>query len=238
MSLIAGELRKLLTVRTALWFVLGSMVLALVNAFVVGLASGVLDEVAEKEEALGGMPILMLFFGSVAVAAGYRHHTAAPAVLLSGRSPAYVSAARLFATTVVGAHLALLTTGAAFTAGIPILAHQPGPDLTVSQLVPLFGWAVLAGTLSVLLGGAVGGLLRRQTAAVVVGVVIYFVAPSLVGMLDASAVDYTPFGSMQVLTKAVHGAEHSLPASALALAVWALVPAALMVSIDRRRDLV
>lgn len=238
MTLIAGELRKLLTIRMALWFALGSLFLAAVNAVVVGLASGRLDAVAEKEEALGGMPLLLLFFGAVAVTSEYRHRTAAPAVLASGRDPGTVAAARLAATLIVGTGLALLTTGTSFAVGVPILAeHQPGPDLTVARLASVASLCVLAGMLSVLVGAALGGLLRNQIAAVVAGIVVSFVVPSLIGTIDASAVDYTPFGSLQVLTYGVHGPAHSLPASALALAGWAAALAAFAVLAERRRDL-
>jgi hypothetical protein len=149
-----------------------------------------------------------------------------------------VTAARLTATLIVGLGLALLTTGASFALGVPILAlHQPGPDLTAAQLIPVAAGCVLAGTLSVLVGAALGGILRNQIAAVVAGIVVYFVAPSLIGTVNAEAVDYTPFGSLQVLTRGVHGAAHSLPASALALAVWAVALAAFAVLPDRHRDL-
>jgi ABC-2 type transport system permease protein len=238
MTLIAGEVRKLLTIRTALWFALASVALAVLNVLVVSLASGTLDEAGEKQEALGGMPLLLLFFGAVAVTAEFRHRTAAPTVLVSGREPGTVTAARLTATLIVGLGLALLTTGASFALGVPVLAmHQPGPDLTAAQLIPLAAGCVLAGTLSVLVGAALGGLLRNQVAAVVAGIVVYFVPPSLIGTVNAEAVDYTPFGSLQVLTRGVHGATHSLPASALALAVWAVALAAFAVLADRHRDL-
>jgi hypothetical protein len=56
-------------------------------------------------------------------------------------------------------------------------------------------------------------------------------------MISSSAVDYTPFGSLQVLTRGVHGSTHSLPASALALAAWAVGLAAFAVLAERHRDL-
>ncbi|MFC6022101.1 hypothetical protein ACFP2T_38805 [Plantactinospora solaniradicis] len=118
MTLIVGEVRKLLTIRTALWFGLASVALAVLNVVLVSLASGTLDEISEKQEALGGMPLLLLFFGAVAVTAEYRHRTAAPAVLVSGRDPGAVAAARLGATVVVGLGLAVLTTGASFALGV------------------------------------------------------------------------------------------------------------------------
>jgi len=238
-TLVAAELRKLLTIRTALWFALGSVALAGLNAVIVGLASGTLDEVGEKEEALGGMPVLLLFFGLVTVTAEWRHHTAAPAVLLSGRSPRAVTVARLTATTIVGIGLALLTIGAACAAAVPILdIHQPGPALTTAQILSVAGGSALAGALSVMLGAALGGLLRNQILAIVTGVVLYFIAPSLIGMVDASAVDDTPFGGLQVLTRGVHGASHSLLASGFALVVWALGLALIAVLAEDRRDLV
>jgi ABC-2 type transport system permease protein len=101
----------------------------------------------------------------------------------------------------------------------------------------LAGGCVLAGTLSVLVGAGLGGLLRNQIAAVVAGIVVYFVAPSLVAMINASAADYTPFGSLEVLTRGVHGATHSVPAAALTLAAWAVGLAVSAVIAERHRDL-
>ncbi|QMW65302.1 ABC transporter permease [Mumia sp. ZJ1417] len=238
MRIAVGEVRKLLTIRTPLWFALGSVVLAILNVVAVGLASGTLDEIGEKEEALGGMPMLLLFFGAVAVTAEFRHRTAAPTVLVSGTSSTTVTAVRLGATLVVGLAVAVLTTVAAFALGVPIVnGHHPGPDLTADHLVPLAAGCVLAGALSVLIGAALGALLRNQIAAVVAGIVVYFVAPPLVGTIDASAVDYTPSGSMQVLTRGVHGATHSFSESATALAAWAVGLTLIAILAESRRDL-
>ena len=238
MSLVAGELRKVFTTRTVLWFALVSVLLAGVNVAVVGLASGTLDEAGEKQEALGGMPVLLLLFGVVAAAGEYRHRTVAPAVLATGRDPRALLVARLSAHAVVGLALATLMTGTAFALGVPILAtRHPGPDLTVGQLTELAGGCLLAGVLSVLLGAAAGTALRSQVAGLVGAVVVAFLVTPMVGMMDESAVDYTPFGSVEVLTRAAHGPSHSLIGAGVALTTWVLVVVAVSCVLERRRDL-
>ena len=46
---------------------------------IIAVASGTLNDVPEKEEALSGLPILLLLWGLVGAAGEYRHRTAAPA---------------------------------------------------------------------------------------------------------------------------------------------------------------
>jgi hypothetical protein len=54
-GLLRGELLKSLTTR-ALWgFTAGGIAFTVLNAVIVALASGTLDEVPEKEEALSGL---------------------------------------------------------------------------------------------------------------------------------------------------------------------------------------
>lgn len=56
----------------------GGIAFTVLNAVIVALASGTIDEVPEKEEALAGLPILLLLWGLVGAAGEYRHRTAAP----------------------------------------------------------------------------------------------------------------------------------------------------------------
>lgn len=61
--LLRGELIKTVTTRTVLGFAVGTVAFAALNALVVAAWSGTLDEVAEKEEALSAMPVLLLLWG-------------------------------------------------------------------------------------------------------------------------------------------------------------------------------
>lgn len=83
--LVRGELIKTVTTRTVLGFAVGGVAFTVVNVLAVAVASGTLDEVPEKEEALSGLPILLLLWGLVGAAGEYRHRTAAPAALVGRR---------------------------------------------------------------------------------------------------------------------------------------------------------
>jgi len=48
------------------------------NVVIIALASGTLDDLGEKEEALSGMPLLLLLLRAVGAAGEFRHRTAAP----------------------------------------------------------------------------------------------------------------------------------------------------------------
>jgi ABC-2 type transport system permease protein len=94
--LLRGELRKLLTTRTLLAYALADVAMSLFNVVVVTVASGDLDELGEKQEALASLPILLLLPGLVGAAGEYRHRTAVLAVTLAaglasvGHAPALV----------------------------------------------------------------------------------------------------------------------------------------------------
>ena len=81
-TLIRGELIKATTTRTI--FAYGAMAVALAVAQVLVLilpAWGDPMSLADKTEAIAGLPLLVLLFGLVGAAGEYRHRTAAPAAL-------------------------------------------------------------------------------------------------------------------------------------------------------------
>ena len=84
-TLIRGELIKATTTRTI--FAYGALAVALAVAQVLVSilpAWGDPMSLADKTEAIAGLPLLVLLLGLVGAAGEYRHRTAAPATLVAG----------------------------------------------------------------------------------------------------------------------------------------------------------
>lgn len=235
--LIRGELGKIVTVRTWLAFTAAGVLLAVANVVIVALASGTLDEVGEKEEALASLPILVLVLGVVGATGEYRHRTAAPAALVARCGRGRLLLARATAYAVAGLLVGSLTTGVSLALGLPLLRRQPGPDLTAGEVVAVASGCVVAAVLSVILGVALGALVRHQVAGVVGALVLNFVANPLASMLDESAANYTPFGASSVLSRMTHNTALSVDGAAVVLAGWTALLLAGAVLSERRRDL-
>ncbi|MBL7502663.1 ABC transporter permease [Frankia sp. CNm7] len=236
--LVRGELIKVLSTRTALAFTAASVGLTAANVVVVALASGTLDEVGEKEEALSGMPILLLLLGAVGAAGEFRHRTAAPAALASGASRERLLLARAVAYAIAGLVAGTLMVGVSLGAGLPLLARQPGPDLGAGEIAGVAGGLLASSVLATVIGVAVGALVRDQILAAVGALVLTFVVNPLIDLLREGASDYTPLGAVAVLTRMAHGTGRvSLTAAAVVLAAWAAGLLAAAVAGERRRDL-
>ncbi len=236
--LIRGELLKIVSTRTAVAFAVASIALTAANVVIVALASGTLDEVGEKEEALSGMPILLLVLGAVGAAGEFRHRTAAPAALASGASREGLLAARATAYAVAGLIIGLLMVAVSLGFGLPLLGRQPGPGLTAQEVTGVAAGLLGSSALATMIGVAVGALVRNQILAAVGALILTFVVNPLLDLTRAGTSDYTPFGAVAVLTRMVHGSAHlSLPAAAVVLGAWTagLLAAALVG--ERRRDL-
>ncbi|MCK9926611.1 ABC transporter permease [Frankia sp. Mgl5] len=236
--LVRGELIKIVSTRTALAFAVTSVALTAANAMIVALASGTLDEVGEKEEALSGMPILLLLLGAVGAAGEFRHRTAAPAALASGASRERLLLARAMAYSITGLVVGTLMVAVSLGAGLPLLSRQPGPDLSAGEMtgvaVGLLGSSVLA----TMIGVAVGALLRNQILAAVGVLILTFVMNPLLDRVRDGSSDYTPLGAVAVLTRMVHGpARISLAAAAIVLGAWTVGLMAAALAGERRRDL-
>jgi ABC-2 type transport system permease protein len=236
-GLFRGEFSKTLSTRTLYAFLLGGVGFSLLNAFVVGAASGTLDDVSEKEEALSCLPILMLVWGLVGAAGEYRHRTAAPAAMVARHGRGTLLFARLSAYAVTGVGLGLLMTGAGLALGLPLLSDQPGPALDAGQIGSVVAGNLVACLLSAVLGAAIGALVRNQIVGVVVLLVVNFAVIPLVAGSNEGLTNLTPFGASSVLTRMTHNTTISVTVAALVLAGWTVAIAAAALAGERRRDL-
>ncbi|SNQ51354.1 ABC transporter permease [Frankia canadensis] len=236
--LVRGELIKILSTRTALAFAVTSVALTAANAMIVAVASGTLDEVGEKEEALSGMPILLLLLGAVGVAGEFRHRTAAPAALASGTSRERLLLARATAYAITGLVVGTLMVAVSLGAGLPLLGRQPGPDLGAGEVTGVALGLLGSSVLATVIGVAVGALLRNQILAAVGALILTFVLNPLFDRVREGSSDYTPLGAVAVLTRMVHGPTRiSLAAAAIVLGVWTVGLMAAALAGERRRDL-
>ena len=232
--LLKGELQKLLSTRTLLGYAIAGVALTVANVVIVALASGELDEVGEKQEALAGLPILLLVLGLVGE---HRHRTAAPAALVARVDRGRLLSVRIAAYALAGLAVGGLMVAVSLGLGLALLADQPGPALTVGEVVPVAAGCLAAAVLSAIMGAALGALVRNQVAGVVGALMLNFVMNPLIAIVDESAAEYTPFGASAVLAGMTHNTPLSAPAAALVLVAWTLPLVAAATILERRRDL-
>lgn len=235
--LLRGELIKTVTTRTVLGFAVGGIAFAVLNVVVIAVASGALDEVPEKEEALSGLPILLLLWGLVGTAGEYRHRTAAPAALVGRHDRGVVLAARIVAYALTGLLLATLTTVVSVGLALPLLRDDPGPDLTAGDVGAVVAGNLVAFVLSAILGAALGALIRSPVLGVVIVLIVNFAVVPLLSGVWESGVNLTPFGAAGILSRMTHHTTLSVVTAGWVLAAWTVAVTLVAVIVERRRDL-
>ena len=134
-ALIRGELIKTVTTRTLFGYAAIGVALAIANVLILTLSEDLVT-VADKQEAIAGLPMLLILFGLVGAAGEYRHRTAAPAALAAGGRRGRLLLARAGAYAVTGLVLGTLTVAVALALGLPLLAGEPGPGLGSDEIAP------------------------------------------------------------------------------------------------------
>jgi ABC-2 type transport system permease protein len=236
-ALIRGELIKTVSTRTLLGYAVIGVALAIANVVIVTQFSGDLDTVSDKQEAIAGLPIIVLLFGLVGATGEYRHRTAAPAALAAGRDRALLLLARAGAYAVTGLAVGALMVAVALVLGLPVLAAHPGPGLGSHDVALVAGGSLIAAALSAIMGVAVGALVRNQVAGVVGALILAFVVSPLIATIDETAVEFTPFGAAFALAGDPQAGTLSWGEDALLLVAWTLPLMIAAILAERRRDL-
>jgi hypothetical protein len=97
---------------------------------------------------------------------------------------------------------------------------------------------VASSALAVLVGVAVGALIRNQVLAGVGALILTFVVNPMIDLVRAGGSDYTPLGAVAVLTRMSHGPDRvSLLVAAIVLGTWTVGLLAVALAGERRRDL-
>lgn len=235
-ALIRGELIKTVTTRTLLGYAAIGVALAIGNVLILALSKDLVTA-ADKQEAIAGLPILLVLFGVVGAAGEYRHRTAAPAALVAGGGRGRVLLARAGAYAVTGLAVGALTVTAALALGLPLLGSEPGPGLGSGEIASVAAGSIVGAALCAIMGVAAGALVRNQVAGVVGALILIFVVTPLLNIVNETAVEYTPFGAATVLAGEPNAGSLSWGGAALVVAVWTVPLLLAAIVAERRRDL-
>jgi ABC-2 type transport system permease protein len=236
-ALMRGELIKTVTTRTLFGYAALGVALAIANVLIMTLSKD-LFTVADKQEAIAGLPMLLILFGLVGAAGEYRHRTAAPAALAAGGRRGRLLLARAGAYAVSGLLLGTLTAAVGLALGLPLLSSEPGSGLGFGKVAVVAAGSILGAGLCAIMGVAAGALVRNQVAGVVGALILIFIGMPLLNVADETAAEVTPFGAAVVLAgdPAVGGTLSSGEAG-LVLAAWAVPLLVTAIVVERRRDL-
>lgn len=232
-ALLTGELIKTVTTRTLFGYAVIGVALAVGNVLILTLSED-LATVADKQEAIAGLPIMLVLFGLVGAAGEYRHGTAAPAVLAAGRGRGRLLLARAGAYAVAGLAVGALTAGATLALGLPLLGSEPGPGVGSGEIASVAVGSIIGAGLCAIMGAAAGALVRVQ---VVGALILMFVVTPLLNIVNETAVEYTPFGAAVVLAGDPKGSL-SWGGAGLVVAAWTVALLLAAILVERRRDLV
>lgn len=245
LRLLRAELRKLSTTKLPWGFLAVLAAIAALDAAVVIWGTDMdgsktfISTAADQQSLMAFAANAMIgtgLFGAIAVAREFGHNTVVPTFLTCPRRYRAVLA-QFAAISLVGGALGLVGE-ALIIAGVA--AALPSTDYgflvsgsAVLQLLVASTWAGAAGAL---LGGGLGALVRNVGGAVTAAVVLLFIVPPLVVQLLSDAASWLP----DALNRVVAGVtdQVSVPAAVLALAAWAVIPAALGLVAIQRRDVV
>jgi hypothetical protein len=235
-ALLRGELIKVVTTRTVLGYAALGVAVAIANALIITLSRD-LTTAADKQEAIAGIPMLLILFGLVGAAGEYRHRTAAPAAVAAGGRRGRLLLARAGAYALTGIILGALATGVALTLGLPLLSGEPGPSLGSGQIAAVATGSVVGAALCAIMGVAAGALVRSQVAGVVGALTLMFIATPLLIQVNEKAAELTPFGAAVTLAGDPTADKLSWGSAGLVLAAWTLPLLLAAIVVERRRDL-
>jgi hypothetical protein len=234
--LVRGEMIKVRTTRTALGFGVASVLLVLALALITILA-GDPTTVQQKKDALnlgGALCIPLLLFGIVGATGEYRHRTLAPAVLIAP-DRLRLAVARLIAYLATAFLVGVAMAVVALLVGVPLLAGQPGPDLTGADYRAIVLGGIGAALLVTALGVGVGMVVKNQVAGVVGALVWLIILAPVLTLIDDWLVKTLILDAAAALGGS--GSEEVTTAgAALVLGVWAAVFVLAGLAFERRRD--
>ena len=245
LRLVRAEIRKLTTTKLPWGFLAVLVVIAGIDAAVVVFGTdmdgtkGFIATAADQQSLMAFAFNAMLgtaFFGAIAVAREYGHHTVVPTFLISPKR-ARATLAQLTAVLVGGALLGLI--GQALIIARVALAL---PTTSFGFLVPagdvarLLAASTFAGAVGAILGAGLGAVIRNLGGAVTAAVLMLFMIPPLVVQLVSDAASWIP----PALGTAISGVTTDVNtwAAAAVLLAWGLVPAVVGLIVVQRRDVV
>lgn len=243
--LIRSELRKLTSTKMPFVFLLVLVVIAALNAFAV-VAGTDMDGSKGFIATAADQQSLMAFafnafmgaglFGAIAIAREYGHHTVVPTFLASPRRHRAVLA-QFTAVAGVGALLSLIGAALTVTAvAVALPTTEYGFLVPVGDVVRIISASAFAGAAGAILGAGVGAVVRNVGGAVTGTVLLLMIVPPLIVQLAGDTASWMP----GVLANVVSGTatEVTVPAAAVAIALWGIIPAVIGLVAVHRRDVV
>jgi ABC-type transport system involved in multi-copper enzyme maturation permease subunit len=245
LRLVRGEIRKLTTTKMPWGFLAVLVFIAGLDAAVVAFGTDMdgskafISTAADQKSLMAFAFNAMLgtaLFGAIAVAREFGHGTVVPTFLMSPRRPRAVLA-QLTAVLMAGAVLALvgqmlIIVGVALALPTTKYAFM----VSAGDLTQLLAASAFAGVIGAVLGAGLGAVIRNLGGAVASAILVLFVLPPLAVQLFNDAASWIPPTLFAVISGV--GTEVSLWAALMAVAAWALVPAAAGLMAVQRRDVV
>jgi hypothetical protein len=235
-ALMTGELIKTVTTRILFGYTAIGLALAIGNVLILTLSEDLVTA-ADKQEAIAGLPVMLLLFGLVGAAGEYRHRTAAPAALAAGPGRARLLLARACAYALTGLAVGALTAAASLALGLPLLSSEPGPGVGSGAIASVTVGSIVGAALCASMGVAAGALVRSQVVGVVGALILMFVVTPLLNLVNETVLVYTPFGAAVVLAGDPNTGSLSGGGAALVLATWTVALLLLASLAETRRDL-
>jgi ABC-2 type transport system permease protein len=248
MNLVRAEFFKLRTTRmfygialAALALVPISVALTIVNADG-SAATPALDTsegVRSVMSAASAGTIVVLIIGILMMAGEFRHNTATSTFLVTPDRKRVI-AAKLVASSLVGAALATIASALTLAVALPWLAikHVEVSVFSGDVAFVLVG-AIAATSLYALVGVGLGSLIRNQTAAVVVALLWVMVVEGLLISFVSDVGKWLPGGAVAALTGSatLHGNLLPMWGGALLFAAYGLVFATAGTRFVMQRDI-
>lgn len=243
--LLRAELRKLTSTRMPWAFLVVLVAIAAMNAIAVMFGTDFdgsktfISTAADQQSLMAfAANALMIagLFGAIAIAREYGDGTVIPTFLASPRRHRAVLA-QLAAVAIGGAVLGLVGTAlTALAIALSLPATEFGFMVSVGGVVRFTAAATFTGAAGAVLGAGIGAVVRNVGGAVTGTVLILFIAPPLIVQMASGASSWVPNTLANVLSGV--SSDVNLLAAIVAVAAWALVPAAIGLLSVQRRDVV
>jgi len=244
LRLVRAEIRKLTTTKLPWGFLAVLVVIAGLDAAVVAFGTDMdgskafVATAADQQSLMAFAFNAMLgtaLFGAIAAAREYGHGTVVPTFLTCPRRPRAVLA-QLAAVLFAGAALALVGQALMIAAvALALRSTQYGLMVSAGDITQLLAASALAGAIGAVLGAGLGVVIRNVGGAVTTAVLVLFVIPPLAVQLVNDAGSWIPTTLFAVISGV--STDVSMWAALMAVAAWALVPAAAGIMAVQRRDI-
>lgn len=239
-ALVSAELLKLRTTRTAIGFLIATVLLTLLFQGVTFATEDIrtAGDLRKAVAGAGGAALLLLILGIVATTGEYRHRTITGSLLVTpDRRRLLLS--KVLAYVVTGAVLGLIAMIIAVVMGVIWLGarDQPTDLISAGDYLVMVGRGVAVCAISGAIGVAIGAIVRNQVLAVV-GLLIYlFVIEGLVSLVSDPVYDFL-LGQTQASLNGTGQVGDTLSPgiSGLIYLGWAVVLGVVGAVLEQRRD--